>query len=68
MQTTKQDCLNQRHGKDYSLYQGDSVQVIRGIPDNSIDFGIHSPPFANLYIYSDSEADMGNASDNDEFF
>lgn len=46
---------------------GDSCQVIRDIPDNSIDFGIHSPPFANLYIYSESEADMGNCVDDEEF-
>ncbi len=41
--------------------------MIREVPDNSIEFGIHSPPFANLYIYSDSEADMGNCADDEEF-
>jgi hypothetical protein len=59
---------NQTNGKDWALYLGDSCQVIKGLPDNSIDFGIHSPPFSNLYIYSDSEADMGNAADDAEFF
>ena len=56
------------HGKDWTMLLGDCVERIKDIDDNSIDFGIHSPPFANLYIYSDSEADMGNASDDDEFF
>ncbi len=61
------DCINERHGESWSLYHGDSCRVIKGIPDDSVDFGIHSPPFANLYIYSDSEADMGNCQDTDEF-
>lgn len=62
------DCIQQAHGKNWSIYNGDCCQLIAGIPDNSIDFCIHSPPFSTLYIYSDSEADMGNCADNDEFF
>jgi DNA modification methylase len=49
------------------MFNGDSCQVLKGIPSNSIDFGIHSPPFANLYTYSNSEADLGNCVDDDEF-
>lgn len=55
-------------GEGWQMYLGDCVEVTAKLPDNSIDFCIHSPPFANLYIYSDSEADMGNAADDDEFF
>lgn len=55
-------------GRNWELILGDSIQEIVNIPSNSIDLGIHSPPFANLYIYSDSEADMGNSSDDEEFF
>jgi superfamily II DNA or RNA helicase len=56
-------------GKGWELWNGDCVQVLREkVEDNSIDFSIFSPPFANLYIYSDSIADMGNCSDYDEFF
>lgn len=51
-----------------SLYNGDCVQLIRQIPDNSVHFPIFSPPFANLYIYSDDLADMGNCKNQDEFF
>ena len=29
----------------YAIYQGDSCEVIRAIPGDSIGFGIHSPPF-----------------------
>lgn len=60
--------LDQAHGKGWALYQGDCVQVSQGIPDNSIHFGIHSPPFSSLYVYSDSVADMGNCSSDEEFF
>lgn len=60
--------LNQMFGEDYALYQGDCVEVARGIPDNSIHFTIFSPPFSNLYIYGDSECDMGNSANDEEFF
>lgn len=55
-------------GRDWTMYLGDCVDVARQLADDSVDFGIHSPPFANLYIYSDSVADMGNSADDDEFF
>lgn len=60
--------LNQEFGQDWALYQGDCVEVTAGIPDNSIHFTIFSPPFANLYIYGDSERDAGNCKDDSEFF
>ncbi len=60
--------VDQASGPNWTLYQGDACEVIKGIPDNSIDFGVHSPPFSNLYIYSDSEADMGNSVNDEEFF
>lgn len=60
--------LDQREGERWILYQGDCVEVIRGIPDASIGLSVYSPPFANLYTYSDSERDMGNCEDDAEFF
>jgi len=56
------------HGNKFSMYNGDCVQIIKQIPDNSIHFPIFSPPFANLYIYSDDLADMGNCKNMTEFF
>jgi len=56
------------YGPSWAMYRGDCCEVIQTIPDSSIDMSIHSPPFANLYIYSDSEADMGNCQTLDEFF
>lgn len=59
--------LNQEFGNGWALYHGDSVEVIKGIPDNSIHFSVFSPPFANLYTYSDSERDMGNSKTDNVF-
>lgn len=47
---------------------GDCVQLIRNIPDESVGFSIFSPPFAELYTYSDKLEDMGNSKDYKEFF
>jgi len=52
----------------YALYHGDCCEVIKDIPDDSIGFSIFSPPFCNLYSYSDSKADMGNSKTYNEFF
>jgi len=52
----------------WSAYHGDTVDVAKGIPDNSVDFSVFSPPFASLYTYSNSPRDMGNCRDDAEFF
>lgn len=51
-----------------ALYQGDCVQLIRELRDESIGFSIFSPPFSDLYVYSDAIEDMGNCKDYNEFF
>ena len=61
-------CENQWHGKDWSLFNGDSCEVIKGIPDGSVDFSIFSPPFSSIFVYSNSERDMGNCATDAEFF
>jgi len=60
--------INQKSGKNWTMYLGDSCQVIKGIPNNSIGYSISSPPFKSLYVYSPSEADMGNSDSDDMFF
>lgn len=52
----------------YAIYNGDCCEVLEDIPDDSVGFSIFSPPFCNLYSYSDNEADMGNSKTYDEFF
>jgi len=62
------ECLGSAHGEDWALYHGDCVRVMQQLPDNSVDLGIHSPPFSTLYTYSDSPLDMGNNVDDEAFF
>jgi hypothetical protein len=56
-------CLNEAHGKNYTLYHGDCVDVLRQMPSACIDFSVYSPPFGSLFVYSESAADMGNSTD-----
>ena len=60
--------IEQASGENWHLYHGDCCEVLRGLPDDSLHFSIFSPPFASLYVYSDSERDMGNSESDDEFF
>lgn len=61
-------CLNEAHGQSFAAYHGDCVDVLRQLPDACVGLSVYSPPFSNLFIYSDSVADMGNCADDDEFF
>ncbi|MEW5952653.1 MAG: DNA methyltransferase [Bacillota bacterium] len=54
--------------EEYALYQGDCVEITRGLPDDSIHYSIFSPPFLSLYTYSNSERDLGNSRGDDEFY
>lgn len=60
-------CLDEAHGERYAAYHGDCASIVAQLPDESIDFTIYSPPFSNLFVYSDSEADMGNSANDAEF-
>jgi hypothetical protein len=53
---------------NYKLLNGDSCELIETIEDNSIHLTVFSPPFAELYVYSDNIADMGNCRDYNQFF
>lgn len=53
--------------EDYTIRRGDCVELIRSVPDESVGFSVFSPPFADLYTYSDYAQDMGNSSDWQEF-
>lgn len=52
----------------YTLYNGDTTEIIKSIPDNSIGLEVYSPPFSSLYTYSNSDRDLGNSHNDDEFF
>jgi DNA modification methylase len=53
--------------ENYHLINGDCVQESKLLPDNCADIIVFSPPFAELYVYSDKEEDMGNVSDYKQF-
>lgn len=60
--------LNQKIEEFYSLYHGDSCEVLKGLPDDSVHYTLFSPPFSSLYTYSNSDRDMGNSKNDDEFY
>ena len=65
---TNEQCLINITGMKFQRHNGDRVEFAAGLPDNSIDFTIYSPPFSNLFVSQrQSERDMGNASDDEEF-
>lgn len=52
---------------NYWLLNGDCVEKSKKIEDNQADVCVFSPPFAELYVYSDKQEDMGNVSDYKQF-
>lgn len=54
------NCVNQVVTPEYAIYEGDSCELIRAIPGDSIDFGVHSPPFEGLYKFSNFDRDISN--------
>lgn len=59
--------LDQKSGENWVLYNGDSCEILAGIPTASIHYSITSIPFASLYTYSNSERDLGNSRNYGEF-
>ena len=59
---------NMFKAEDFTMILGDAVEEIKQIEDEEIHFTIFSPPFSQLYIYSDSYRDMGNCKNDKEFF
>ena len=58
---------NQIHTDKYSLYNGDCMDVVTQLDDNSIDLSVYSPPFAGLYNYSSDHRDMSNCESKEQF-
>lgn len=58
----------QSAGKAWHMYNGDSAEVLRGLPAASVDLSVFSPPFASLFTYSPSERDLGNSQSKAQFF
>lgn len=60
--------MDQAHGEQWSLFNGDSAEVLKGIPTGSVDLVVSSIPFQALYVYSATERDLGNCKTPEEFF
>lgn len=60
--------LEQKIQDRYAVYCGDCIEVMKRLPEKSIDLSVYSPPFAGLYQYSSSERDLSNCLNTDEFF
>lgn len=60
--------INQVDGRNFTAVHGDCVLGMSDLPDASVGFSVYSPPFADLFVYSDSAADMGNCADDVSFF
>ena len=65
--TTYADTSEDVKTDKYWCMKGDCVQRIKEVDDNSIDLMVFSPPFADLYTYSNYVEDMGNSANYDEF-
>lgn len=59
--------MDQYDGKNFSVMNGDCVEFAVDMPDDSIGISVYSPPFAQLFVYSDIDRDMGNVKDENEF-
>ena len=60
--------LDQFSTDRYTLINGDTTEIISSIPDNSVGLSVFSPPFSQLYTYSNSDRDLGNSRNDDEFY
>lgn len=60
--------LNQAQGENWTLANGDCIEVLNSLPENSIHLSIFSPPYASLYTYSNSDRDLGNSVNDDQFY
>lgn len=66
--TVAEYITSEDHGEGWELKLGDSCERLSELDEASIGLSIYSPPFANLYTYSDSDRDLGNSANVDEFF
>lgn len=55
-------------GDGWTAMLGDSCKRLAELDDDSVDLSVYSPPFADLYTYSNTDRDLGNSRDWDEFF
>jgi len=57
--------VNQKITDQYAVYEGDSCELMQGLPSDKIGYSLHSPPFEGLYKFSNSERDISNSEGSD---
>lgn len=65
---TTSHVLAQDQGDMWALYNSDCIEMMRGLPADSVHYGLWSPPFASLYTFSDDPRDVSNNSDDRVFW
>lgn len=69
MEIEKEDYMEDTiEDKNFTAMLGDSCKRLKEIKDNSIDLSVYSPPFIDLFVYSNSNRDIGNCKSKDEFY
>lgn len=54
-------------GAGWAVHNSDCIEGMHAMPPQSVDCCIFSPPFGDLFVYSDSDRDLGNAGEGDAF-
>jgi hypothetical protein len=54
-------------GNGWAIHNSDCIEGMHAMPESSVDCCIFSPPFGDLFVYSDSERDLGNAGTGQNF-
>lgn len=60
--------IEQAEGKNWRAWNGDCIDVTRGLPDGKVHYTIFSPPFESLYTFSDQPRDLSNCKDRETFW
>lgn len=55
-------------GDGWKLMLGDSAERLKEVGKNSVHLSVFSPPFSSLYTYSNTERDLGNCRNPEEFW
>lgn len=59
---------DQKVTDQFAIYNGDCIEVMAAMPDESLHLSVYSPPFGGLYHYSSDDRDLSNCKDYAEFF
>jgi DNA modification methylase len=64
----QQERLPDYDGVGFRLIHDDCILAMARMPENQFDMSVFSPPFADLYSYTDEAQDLGNSNSLDDEF